>query len=132
MQIDEQNLVHIKQRLSEHTNAEASQDAVLLHRFIDPEIRNNYDDDERARNLASIEDYTSQIQNAAMLNFTIDAYTDCGGLGPGNRPTAIVKSKISYNDGRMICNYRTPWVLHDGQWYTRATGRIKWKTQDTN
>ena len=116
-----------RDRVAEHVLREAERDIDALYQFIDPAVRESRAakyDFEPEHTVSQIREYTAHIDSAALVSFTIDGYTDDGGDVRGNVPTAIVLLTVCYNNRETPNDFRTPWVLRSGQWYTLATGKI--------
>ena len=117
----------LRDRVAEHILRESQGDVDALYEFIDPDIRESRAakyDFEPAHTITQIREYTSRIQSAELVKFSISGYTDNGGDDRGNAPTAIVLVSVCYNNRETLSDFRTPWVLRSGLWFTRATGKI--------
>ena len=117
----------LRDRVAEHILRESQGDVDALYEFIDPDIRESRAakyDFEPEHTITQIREYTSRIQSAELVKFSISGYTDNGGDDRGNAPTAIVLVSVCYNNRETLSDFRTPWVLRSGLWFTRATGKI--------
>ena len=117
----------LRDRVAEHILRETERDVDALYAFIAPDIRESRAikyDFEPEHTISQIREYTSRIQSAELVSFAIDGYTDDGGDDRGNAPTAIALLTVCYNNRDTPNDFRTPWVLRSGQWFTRATGKI--------
>ncbi len=117
----------LRERLAQHVRHEVQRDVKSLYEFIDPDIRESRAarfDIEPEHTMTQIREYTSHIHSAELVEFGIESYSDQGGDDRGNVPTALVLSSVRYNEQAVPKQYRTPWVLRSGQWYTRAVGKI--------
>jgi hypothetical protein len=118
----------LRERVAEHILRESERDIDALYEFIDPDIRTSRAakfDFEPEQTLSQLREYTSRIETAELVKFAIAGYTDDGGDERGNAPTAIVLISVCYNDCETANDFRTPWVLRSGQWFTRATGKTR-------
>lgn len=117
----------LRSRVAEQIRRESERDVDALYRFIDPAVRESRNaeyDFEPEHTYDQIREFVSEVESAEIFKFAIDGYADNGGDDRGSVPTAIVRLTVRYNNRESLNNFRTPWVLRDGQWYTRSTGKI--------
>ena len=134
MSLSSDSEVALRDRVAEHIQREVERDVDALFQFIDPAIRESRANRfafEPARTISEIREYTSRIESAELLSFAIGGYTEDGGVARGNVPTAIVLSTVCYNNRETKNEYRTPWVLRDGRWYTCAVGKMSFPPEET-
>jgi len=127
MKIDPDLAQSLESRFALYVDAEARGDVPTLYGFIDPEIRKERERDyeiEPEHTLSQLHDFTAQICSATIDSFEIETFVNDGGRSRNNRATAMVVSRVIYNDN-MPSDFRTPWVLDGETWYTRSLGKCK-------
>ncbi len=98
----------------------------MLYEFFDPNIRQkrasecNFESD---RTISQFGEFVGHVQSAELESIEIADYTNDGGAVRDHRPTALAVISVLYNGNRRN-RFRTPWVLHNNEWYTLAIGKI--------
>ena len=112
-------------RFKEYVDAERKRDVSALYEFIDPLIRSKREQEyefEPRHTISNLREFTQCIRTVELESFSIDKFTDDGGDSRNHRPTAIVLSRIRYNESNLS-EFRTPWILDQGTWYTCSLGK---------
>ena len=127
MELDEPLKTRLRQRVEHQITLETIKDVDALYQMIDPAIRREGAEEhglEPERTVSAIRQFVNQVRSARFVGLDIEASTPDGGQSRGNRPTAIVITKVVYNDRLAATVFRTPWVLDNDEWYTTALGKI--------
>lgn len=126
MKLDTELETQLRQRIQEQISCEHRGDATALFGFIDPELRarpsHDYAGDPELT-LSQLRSFVSKVRSANCEAIEIASFAIDGGEPRNHRPTAIVVVDVLYN-GTVHSRFRTPWVLQEGQWYTRALGKL--------
>ena len=131
MNLDSELETQLRQRIQEQISCENNGDAGALYEFIDPDIRASGEDTfpfEKEQTISHFRAFLSVIQSAKCEGITIGSFSNDGGETRKHRPTAIVIVDVLYNE-HSRSRFRTPWVLHNGQWYTRALSKTRWPSR---
>jgi hypothetical protein len=127
MDLNEHLKTRLRQRVEHQITLEMLKDVDALYRMIDPAIRRERAqeyDVEPELTISEIRAFVNQVQSAHVAGVDIDSFTPDGGAVREHRPTAIVTTKVVYNDRPAATVFRTPWVLDHDEWYTRALGKF--------
>jgi hypothetical protein len=94
----------------------------MLYGFIDPVIRARLEDereDEPERTLAAIRELVGSLRSVEVVELEIlEAQKVC--RRHGERPAALVRVVLRYDDGPTAHERRTVWVRDRGVWYSTA------------
>jgi hypothetical protein len=126
MNLDTELETQLRQRIQEQISCEDRGDVAALFGFIDPEIRARRSDEyaiEPEHTFSQLRAFVSKVKSANCEAIEIRSFAIDGGETRNHRPTAFVVVDVLYN-GTVRSRFRTPWVLHDGRWYTTALGKL--------
>lgn len=119
-------LPQLRRRTEHLLFCEMTGDVDGWYEAIDPQIRAQRvaeRDDEPELTKSGLRAFMATISDARLVSIEIARYKETSSAHCGNRPVALVESTVAYDGGRLA-RFRTPWVLEDGVWFTRAVGKI--------
>ena len=126
MNLDRELEAQLILRIREQVSCEASGDVEALYNFIDPAIRSSRAAQyafEPDRTLSQLRAFVKSIRSANCERIEIVSFSSDGGEARDRRATAVAFVTVLYN-GRHRSRFRTPWVLDEGLWYTRALAKL--------
>jgi hypothetical protein len=127
MELNEELSARLEARIKFQIEMEETGNVDALYDLIDPAIRQGrvgaYDS-EPDLTISNMREFVGQVQSAELVDMVIEAYSPDGGAVREHRPTAIVIVNVAYNGRSTPTMFRTPWVLENGEWYTRAVGKL--------
>ena len=111
-------LQQLTQRVRQLIQCEVSGDTDGWFAVVDPKLRESASAQE-----ADLASFMIRVSSAEVVN--VEAVLSPGKSRQG-RPVAGVRYSVLYNGASEPTHFSGPWVLDDGEWYTRAVGKMDW------